>query len=209
LQHGGNWKKSPTYLISSSYLQPLLLWTGATLICRYSSTICFLQWQPYPLDISLLQSYGLFVVWKFFLFPIGISLPTVPAKFTWSKWALTLLYFCFLLLIFLFVHATYYRGLDPVVLPTAASQAVKTRLITFMRSLSAVLAVAYILTRCTCYILKKLQVLFVSCSFIFSHAHVSYFKVVAKSITTFLDSLYRQVLKIAESIAKAHAGTTI
>ncbi|KAI5006550.1 hypothetical protein ZWY2020_033793 [Hordeum vulgare] len=32
--HGGNWKKSPTYLISTSYLQPLLLWTGATLICR-------------------------------------------------------------------------------------------------------------------------------------------------------------------------------
>jgi hypothetical protein len=56
---------------------------------------------------------------------------------------------------------------------------------------------------------KKLQVLFVSCSFIFSHAHVSYFKVMAKSITTFLDSLYSQVLKIAESIAKAHAGTTI
>ncbi|CAD6211637.1 unnamed protein product [Miscanthus lutarioriparius] len=69
--HGGNWKKSPTYLISSSYLQPLLLWTGATLICR---------------------------------------------------------------------------GLDPVVLPSAASQAVKTRLITFVRSLSTVLAIAYILT---------------------------------------------------------------
>lgn len=69
--HGGNWKKSPTYLISSSYLQPLLLWTGATLICR---------------------------------------------------------------------------GLDPVVLPSAASQAVKTRLITFVRSLSTVLAVTYILT---------------------------------------------------------------
>ncbi|CAD6204167.1 unnamed protein product [Miscanthus lutarioriparius] len=69
--HGGNWKKSPTYLISSSYLQPLLLWTGATLICR---------------------------------------------------------------------------GLDPVVLPSAASQAVKTRLITFVRSLSTVLAVSYILT---------------------------------------------------------------
>jgi len=32
------------------------------------------------------------------------------------------------------------------VLPTAASQAVKTRLITFVRSLSTVLAVAYILT---------------------------------------------------------------
>uniref|UniRef100_A0A453JHG8 MscS family inner membrane protein ynaI n=1 Tax=Aegilops tauschii subsp. strangulata TaxID=200361 RepID=A0A453JHG8_AEGTS len=69
--HGGNWKKSPTYLISSSYLQPLLLWTGATLICR---------------------------------------------------------------------------GLDPVVLPSAASQAVKTRLLTFVRSLSTVLATAYIMT---------------------------------------------------------------
>ncbi|XP_040384604.1 mechanosensitive ion channel protein 2, chloroplastic-like isoform X1 [Oryza brachyantha] len=69
--HGGNWKKSPTYLISSSYLQPLLLWTGATLICR---------------------------------------------------------------------------ALDPVVLPSAASQAVKTRLVTFVRSLSTVLAIAYILT---------------------------------------------------------------
>lgn len=69
--HGGNWKKSPMYLISTSYVQPLLLWTGATLICR---------------------------------------------------------------------------GLDPVVLPSAASQAVKTRLITFVRSLSTVLAVAYILT---------------------------------------------------------------
>jgi len=76
--HGGNWKKSRTYLVSSSYLQPLLLWTGATLICR---------------------------------------------------------------------------GLDPVVLPSAASQAVKTRLITFVRSLSTVLAVAYILTRCRYYIL--------------------------------------------------------
>ncbi|CAM0873265.1 unnamed protein product [Alopecurus aequalis] len=69
--HGGNWKKSPTYLISSSYLQPLLLWTGAALICR---------------------------------------------------------------------------GLDPVVLPSAASQAVKTRLLTFVRSLSTVLATAYIMT---------------------------------------------------------------
>ncbi|KAE8767392.1 mechanosensitive ion channel protein 2, chloroplastic [Hordeum vulgare] len=62
--HGGNWKKSPTYLISTSYLQPLLLWTGATLICR---------------------------------------------------------------------------SLDPVVLPSAASQAVKTCLLTFVRSLSTVL----------------------------------------------------------------------
>uniref|UniRef100_A0A0D9XWG0 Mechanosensitive ion channel protein n=1 Tax=Leersia perrieri TaxID=77586 RepID=A0A0D9XWG0_9ORYZ len=69
--HGGNWKKSPTYLVSTSYLQPLLLWTGATLVCR---------------------------------------------------------------------------ALDPLVLPSAASQAVKTRLVTFVRSLSTVLATAYILT---------------------------------------------------------------
>jgi hypothetical protein len=68
--------------------------------------------------------------------------------------------FCFLLFIFLFVHAMSYRGLDPVVLPSAASQAVKTRLITFVRSLSTVLAVAYILTRCTCYILRKTAVVF-------------------------------------------------
>ncbi|VAI79817.1 unnamed protein product [Triticum turgidum subsp. durum] len=71
IDHGGNWKQSPTYLISRSYLQPLLLWTGATLICR---------------------------------------------------------------------------GLDPVVLRSSASQAVKTRLVTFVRSLSTVLAIAYVLT---------------------------------------------------------------
>ncbi|XP_047310263.1 mechanosensitive ion channel protein 2, chloroplastic-like [Impatiens glandulifera] len=29
-----NWKKSGTYYVMTSYLQPLLLWTGATLICR-------------------------------------------------------------------------------------------------------------------------------------------------------------------------------
>ncbi|XP_047315587.1 mechanosensitive ion channel protein 2, chloroplastic-like isoform X2 [Impatiens glandulifera] len=29
-----NWKKSGTYYVGTSYLQPLLLWTGATLICR-------------------------------------------------------------------------------------------------------------------------------------------------------------------------------
>uniref|UniRef100_M8C673 MscS family inner membrane protein ynaI n=1 Tax=Aegilops tauschii TaxID=37682 RepID=M8C673_AEGTA len=71
IDHGGNWKQSPTYLISRSCLQPLLLWTGATLICR---------------------------------------------------------------------------GLDPVVLRSSASQAVKTRLVTFVRSLSTVLAIAYVLT---------------------------------------------------------------
>ncbi|KAM7519744.1 hypothetical protein LguiB_018706 [Lonicera macranthoides] len=29
-----NWKKSSTYYVMTSYVQPLLLWTGATLICR-------------------------------------------------------------------------------------------------------------------------------------------------------------------------------
>ncbi|KAK6923837.1 Mechanosensitive ion channel MscS [Dillenia turbinata] len=29
-----SWKKSSTYYVMTSYLQPLLLWTGATLICR-------------------------------------------------------------------------------------------------------------------------------------------------------------------------------
>jgi hypothetical protein len=76
-----------------------------------------------------------------------------------------LFFFIFFLFIFIFVHAMSYRGLDPVVLPSAASQAVKMRLINFVRSLSTVLAFAYILTRCTCYILRK-TLLFVSCSFI-------------------------------------------
>ncbi|XP_011626432.1 mechanosensitive ion channel protein 2, chloroplastic isoform X1 [Amborella trichopoda] len=63
-----NWKKSSTHYVLTSYLQPLLLWTGATLICRV---------------------------------------------------------------------------LDPVMLPTEASQAVKQRLVNFVRSLSTVLAFAY------------------------------------------------------------------
>ncbi|XP_072990640.1 mechanosensitive ion channel protein 2, chloroplastic-like isoform X1 [Typha latifolia] len=69
--HDGNWKKSRTYYISTSYLQPMLLWTGATFICR---------------------------------------------------------------------------ALDPVVLPSEASQAVKLRLLNFVRSLSTVLAFAYCLS---------------------------------------------------------------
>lgn len=64
----GSWKKSSTYYVTTSYVQPLLLWTGATLICR---------------------------------------------------------------------------ALDPVVLPSVASQAVKQRLLNFVRSLSTVLAFAY------------------------------------------------------------------
>jgi hypothetical protein len=39
---------------------------------------------------------------EFFLFPIGIALPTIPAKLMWSKGDLALLLsFCFLLFIFL------------------------------------------------------------------------------------------------------------
>ncbi|CAN6449495.1 unnamed protein product [Victoria cruziana] len=62
------WRKSRTNYVLTSYLQPLLLWTGATLVCRI---------------------------------------------------------------------------LDPVTLPTEASQAVKQRLVNFVRSLSTVLAFAY------------------------------------------------------------------
>ncbi|XP_065881210.1 mechanosensitive ion channel protein 2, chloroplastic-like isoform X2 [Euphorbia lathyris] len=66
-----NWKKSRTHYVLTCYLQPLLLWTGAILICR---------------------------------------------------------------------------ALDPVVLQTEASQAVKQRLLNFIRSLSTVLAFAYCLS---------------------------------------------------------------
>ncbi|KAK0575456.1 hypothetical protein LWI29_000896 [Acer saccharum] len=66
-----NWKKSSTHYVLTSYLQPLLLWTGATLICR---------------------------------------------------------------------------ALDPVVLPSEASQAIKQRLLNFVRSLSTVLAFSYCLS---------------------------------------------------------------
>ncbi|KAK6923276.1 Mechanosensitive ion channel MscS [Dillenia turbinata] len=66
-----SWKKSSTYHVMASYLQPLLLWTGATLICR---------------------------------------------------------------------------SLDPLVLPSEASQVVKQRLLNFVRSLSTVLAFAYCLS---------------------------------------------------------------
>ncbi|KAJ6997574.1 hypothetical protein NC653_013975 [Populus alba x Populus x berolinensis] len=66
-----SWKKSRTYLVMTCYLQPLLLWTGAMLICR---------------------------------------------------------------------------ALDVVVLPSEASQAVKLRLLNFVRSLSTVVAFAYCLS---------------------------------------------------------------
>ncbi|XP_057961733.1 mechanosensitive ion channel protein 2, chloroplastic isoform X2 [Malania oleifera] len=67
----GSWKKSGTYYVMTSYLQPMLLWTGAILICR---------------------------------------------------------------------------ALDPVVLPSEASEVVKQRLLNFVRSLSTVLAFAYCLS---------------------------------------------------------------
>ncbi|GKV23514.1 hypothetical protein SLEP1_g33226 [Rubroshorea leprosula] len=69
LHKGDNgWKKSSTHYVITSYIQPLLLWTGAILICR---------------------------------------------------------------------------ALDPLVLPTAASQIVKQRLLNFVSSLSTVLAITY------------------------------------------------------------------
>ncbi|ONK76668.1 uncharacterized protein A4U43_C03F30780 [Asparagus officinalis] len=69
-----NWKKSKTHYVLTSYLQPLLLWTGTILLCR---------------------------------------------------------------------------ALGPVSLSSAASQAVKKRLLNFVQSLSTVLAFAYCLTRHT------------------------------------------------------------
>ncbi|XP_022768448.1 mechanosensitive ion channel protein 3, chloroplastic-like isoform X2 [Durio zibethinus] len=66
-----SWKKSRTHHIMSYYLQPVLLWTGATLICR---------------------------------------------------------------------------AIDPLVLPSEASQAVKQRLVNFVQSLSTVLAFSYCLS---------------------------------------------------------------
>ncbi|KAK9052610.1 hypothetical protein SSX86_029240 [Deinandra increscens subsp. villosa] len=67
----GSWGKSNSHYVMTSYLQPLLLWTGAILICR---------------------------------------------------------------------------ALDPIVLPSEASQIVKNRLLTFVKSLSTVLALAYCLS---------------------------------------------------------------
>ncbi|CAM8992080.1 unnamed protein product [Rhodiola kirilowii] len=66
-----NWKKSSTHYVTTSYLQPLLLWAGITFICR---------------------------------------------------------------------------ALDPIAMPSEASQAVKLRLLNFVRSLSTVLAVTFCLS---------------------------------------------------------------
>lgn len=70
-KNGGNWRKSSTYFFATSYVQPLLLCTGALLVCR---------------------------------------------------------------------------ALDPMILPSEASQAIKQRLLNFVRSFSTVLAFAYCLS---------------------------------------------------------------
>lgn len=36
-----SWKKSSSYYILTSYFQPMLLWTGVMLICRYLSGLTF------------------------------------------------------------------------------------------------------------------------------------------------------------------------
>ncbi|XWS29594.1 hypothetical protein CRYUN_Cryun24cG0042200 [Craigia yunnanensis] len=77
-----SWKKSRTQYVTTSYIQPLLLWTGAILLCR---------------------------------------------------------------------------TLDPLVLPTEASQVVKQRLLNFVRSLSTVLAFAY----CLSSMIQQMQKFFV------------------------------------------------
>ncbi|KAI3442317.1 uncharacterized protein J3R85_001248 [Psidium guajava] len=71
LHNDNDWKKSNTYYVTTSYFQPLLLWIGATILCR---------------------------------------------------------------------------ALDPVILPTEATQVIKQRLLNFVRSLSTVLALAYCLS---------------------------------------------------------------
>ncbi|KAF9596632.1 hypothetical protein IFM89_012755 [Coptis chinensis] len=70
-RNDSSWKKSSTHYVMSSYIQPLLLWTGAALVCR---------------------------------------------------------------------------ALDPISLPSEASQLVKQHLLNFVRSLSTVLAFAYCLS---------------------------------------------------------------
>ncbi|GAB2226128.1 hypothetical protein Drorol1_Dr00021920 [Drosera rotundifolia] len=70
-KNSSNWKKSTTCFLLTSYLQPILLWTGVTLICR---------------------------------------------------------------------------ALDPMLIPSEASQLVKQRLLTFVKSLATVLAIAYCLS---------------------------------------------------------------
>ncbi|XWS45016.1 hypothetical protein CRYUN_Cryun15aG0099600 [Craigia yunnanensis] len=80
-----SWKKSRTHYVATSYIQPLLLWTGAILICR---------------------------------------------------------------------------TLDPLVLPTEASQVVKQRLLNFVRSLSTVLAFAY----CLSSVIQQMQKFFLKTS---------------------------------------------
>lgn len=100
LQKSDNtWKKSRTNYIMSSYLQPLLLWTGAMLICRYFEEVKSLRRCYCDNQLMLLND----------------------------------------------LHVS--RALDPLILQSEASQAVKQRLLNFVQSLSTVLAFAYCLSR--------------------------------------------------------------
>lgn len=101
-QNEGNWKKSKAYYVSASYIQPLLLWAGAMLVCRYGT------WNLPFLNLNFIKIFQS-ISWSFFL--------------------------------------VIFRALDPVALPSEASQAVKLRLLNFVRSLSTVLAFAYCLSR--------------------------------------------------------------
>ncbi|KAH9624619.1 hypothetical protein KSS87_000774 [Heliosperma pusillum] len=82
---GGSWKKSSTYFFATSYVQPLLLWSGALLACR---------------------------------------------------------------------------AVDPIILPSEASQAVKQRILHFIRSLSTMVAFAF----CLSGLLQQVQTFFVEAS---------------------------------------------
>lgn len=91
-----SWNKSSSRYIMTSYFQPILLWTGAMLICRFVSG---------STPMSLLK-------------PIGFNHAIIS-----------------------------FRALDLLVLPSETSQAVKQRLLNFVRSLSTVISFAYCLSR--------------------------------------------------------------
>lgn len=97
-----SWGKSGTYHVMTFYLQPLLLWTGAMLVCRLVHSIA-------SRDLSSWLIY-----------------------FLMASWCMK------------YISC---RALDPMVLPTEASQIVKQRLLNFVKSLSTVLASAYCLSR--------------------------------------------------------------
>jgi hypothetical protein len=111
LQKSDNsWKKSTTHYIVTSYLRPLLLWTGAILICRFH----------YYKIITLSDDEWV----------ISFS------DYSRAK---------------LFANC---RAFEPVILPTETSQVVKERLLSFVKSLSTVVAFAYCLSRCAYFLIS-------------------------------------------------------